>query len=123
MLIENRIKINGTDITDMIAYNGLKWSRNDVDGSNAGRNMLGTMIRDRVATKIRLDVTCRPLKEAEHHLLLNLIAPVTVTVMYEDPLQGLVQKTMYANNHASTFLIKHPDGQEFWECSFPLIEI
>lgn len=123
MLIESRIKINDTDITDMIAYNGLKWSRNDVDGPNAGRNMLGTMIRDRIATKIRLDVTCRPLKEAEHHLLLNLIAPVTVTVMYEDPLQGLVQKTMYANNHASTFLIKHPDGQEFWECSFPLIEI
>lgn len=85
--------------------------------------MLGTMIRDRIATKIRLDITCRPLKEAEHHLLLNLIAPVTVTVTYEDPLQGLVQKTMYANNHASTFLIKHPDGQEFWECSFPLIEI
>lgn len=33
MLIDSRIRIDGTDITDMVAYNGLKWSRNDVDGS------------------------------------------------------------------------------------------
>lgn len=37
MLIDRRVKIRNEsnqwiDITDMIAYNGLKWSRNDVDG-------------------------------------------------------------------------------------------
>ena len=87
--------------------------------------MLGTMIRDRIATKIRLDITCRPLKNAEHRTLLALISPVEVQVRYDDPLQGVVTKTMYANNHASTFLIKRPgaNGIEYWECSFPLIEI
>lgn len=87
--------------------------------------MQGTMIRDRIATKIRLDITCRPLKNTEHRTLLQLIAPVTVQVQYDDPLQGTVTKTMYANNHASSFLIKRPgvNGIEYWECSFPLIEV
>jgi len=90
--------------------------------------MLGTMIRDRIATKIRLDITCRPLTNTEHKTLLTLIAPVQIQVQYDDPLQGIVTKTMYANNHASTFLIKRAGtpghaGIEYWECSFPLIEI
>lgn len=34
MLINSRIIVDGTDITDLIAYNGFKWSRHDVDGPN-----------------------------------------------------------------------------------------
>lgn len=123
MLINSRIVIDGTDITDLVAFGGFKWSRNDIDAPNTGRTITGLMIRDRVATKIRLDITCRPLKSAEHSMLMQLIMPEYVQVTYDDPVDGLVTKTMYANNNSSTFLIKHPDDEEYWgSVTFPLVE-
>lgn len=140
MLIDTKIKVDGVDITPYIAYQGVSWSRNDVDGPNAGRTMSGLMIRDRVATKIRLDITCKPLKLDELRTLLNLILPVYVTVTYDDPMQGTVTKTMYANNNKAQFLFKRvqeypewyyichgetppPNETEYWaNITFPLIE-
>lgn len=138
MLIDTGIKINGTDITPYIAHQGVKWSRNDIDGVNAGRSISGLMIRDRVATKIRLDITCRPLKNDELRILLNLLLPEFVTVTYDDPMYGVVSKTMYANNNPATFLFKrefHPPEEwyichdsppqdfEYWtNVTFPLVE-
>lgn len=123
MLITTGITIDGNDITPAIAYQGVKWSRNDVDGPNAGRTMSGLMVRDRVATKIRLDITCRPLKLDELRFLLNLILPEFVQVTYEDPMYGLVTKTMYANNHSAQIYQHMSDDSEVWfNVSFPLIE-
>lgn len=140
MLIDTGIAINGTDITDYIAHQGVKWSRNDVDGPNAGRTMSGLMIRDRVATKIRLDITCRPLKNDELRILLNLLLPEFITVTYDDPMYGVVTKTMYSNNNPATFLFKRipntpelwwtchdpddiPESFEYWtNVTFPLVE-
>ena len=138
MLIDSKITIDGVDITPYIAYQGVQWSRNDVDGPNAGRTMSGLMIRDRVATKIRLDITCRPLKTDEPRTLLNLIYPEFVTVVYDDPMQGLVSKTMYANNNKAQFLQRYePEETDCqWICgkdpgepyerwfniTFPLVE-
>lgn len=123
MLLDSGLVIDGTDITDLIASGGFKWSRNDVDGPNAGRNINGRMIRDRISTKIRLDITCRIMTAEEHSNLMKLLMPDFVQVTYDDPVYGHTTKTMYANNHHSTFLIKHPSGVEFWNgVSFPLIE-
>lgn len=118
-----RVVINGFDITDYIAFQGLKWSRNDVDGSNAGRNLAGTMIRDRVATKIRWDISCRPLTSEEHTNLMNAILPEFVSVSISDPLYGDHSSVMYSNNHSSSYCIKYKNGVEYWhDISFPLIE-
>ena len=136
MLIDTGIKIDGTDITNMIAFQGVKWSRNDIDGPNAGRTMSGLMIRDRVATKIRLDITCRPLTSDDLNTLLNLILPEFVTVTYEDPMDGLVTRTMYANNNGAQFYMKktydlpewlwfaeNREPTEYWtDVTFPLVE-
>ena len=124
MLVDTGIKIDGTDITDYIAHQGVKWSRNDIDGVNAGRSISGLMIRDRVATKIRLDITCRPLKNDELRTLLNLLLPEFVTVTYDDPMYGVVSKTMYANNNPAEFLFPRPgDTVEYWDnVTFPLVE-
>lgn len=112
------------DITDFVAYQGLKWQRNDIDGPNAGRNMAGTMIRDRVATKIRLDITCRPLYLNELRTLLNLIQPVTISVRYDDPMMGMREATMYSNNNPAGYCQKYPNGLEYWHgITFPLIEV
>lgn len=139
MLIDTGIKIDGTDITNLIAYGGVSWKRNDVDGPNTGRTQSGLMVRDRIATKIRLDITCRPMTYEELQGLLNLISPVFVEVTYDDPQYGVVTKTMYANNNeAQVYGMKkahysewqwfmpgysNPKKTEYWQgIKFPLIE-
>lgn len=124
MLISTGISIDGTDITNLIAYQGVQWKRNDIDGPNAGRTLSGLMIRDRVSTKIRLDITCRQLTLPEVRMLLNLLMPEFVSVTYDDPMDGLVTRTMYANNNTAQFLFaRENDTKEWWDgVSFPLVE-
>lgn len=122
MLISTGITIDGTDITNLIAYQGVQWKRNDIDGPNSGRTLSGLMIRDRVATKIRLDITCRPLNGTELNQLLNLILPEFVSVTYDDPMDGHVTRTMYANNNGVQFMLSR-NTYEYWNnITFPLVE-
>lgn len=123
MVIQSQVSINGTDITNYIAENGIKWTRNDLDGPNAGRTLSGLMIRDRVAIKIKLQITCKDLNGTQLATVLNLIEPVFVQVTYEDPLYGNVTKTMYSNNNAATLGSVDTSGVRRWNSiSFPLIE-
>lgn len=112
------------DITPYVFYGGIKWQRSDVDAPKSGRNLEGTMMRGRVATKIRLDVTCRPLENSEASLILSLIMPEWVQVRYYDPQVGaVVQKKMYSNNNPASYLMKQKSGRELWSgITFPLIE-
>ena len=117
-------RIGNVDITPYVAYNGLKWQRSDLDAPKSGRTLDGLMHRSRVASKIRLDITCRPLLGNEASIVLNAIYPEWVTVTYTDPMDGReVTKTMYSNNNPASFLIKKRDGREYWGgITFPLIE-
>ncbi len=115
--------IDGVDYTDTIAAGGLKWQRNDIDGPNAGRNKSGTMIRDRIATKMRTDWKCRPLPGPRNRQLLQALTPEFVTVTYDDPQDGAATRVMYANNLTSEFLMRRPDGTDWWQnTQFPLVE-
>ena len=112
------------DITEYIAFGGLKWSRNDVDSPDTGRTLDGIMHRGRVSTKIRLDITCHPLKANELAIVLNLILPEYIYVRYDDPMYGNVVKHMYSNNNPASYCILKPDGTEYWsDITFPLIEV
>lgn len=118
------LTINGIDMVPYIAYGGLKWQRNDVDDPETGRDMSGIMHRGRVATKIRLDVTCRLLTATELATVLNTIYPEYVSVTYDDPMLGTVTKTMYANNNPAVYQLRKNDGTEWWSgVTFPLIEV
>lgn len=117
------VTVNGVDITPYIANKGLKWQRSDVEAPDSGRTLDGLMHRGRVATKIRLDITCRPLTSSEASVVLNAIYPEFVTVLYNDPMYGTVTKTMYSNNNPASFLLRRADGTEWWDgITFPLIE-
>ena len=117
------LTINGVDMMPYIFRQGFKWQRSDLDAPDSGRTLDGVMHRGRVATKIRLDITCRPLKQSEANIVLNAIYPEWVSVTYTDPMLGLVTKRMYSNNNPATFLVKHKDGTEWWGgITFPLIE-
>lgn len=116
--------VDGIDLTPYIAYGGLKWQRNDIDDPDTGRDMAGLMHRGRVATKIRLDVTCRLLKQNEIAVVLNALLPEYVNVTYDDPMLGRVTKRMYANNNPAVFQIKKRNGDEYWSgVEFPLVEV
>ena len=120
-----RVSIDGTDITKYIAFGGLKWQRADVDAADSGRTLDGVMHRGRVATKVRIDVTCRPLTSVEASTVLNLIQPEYVSVQYYDPRDGLVTRKMYSNNNPASYLIKrHNEARSLWGgITFPLIEV
>lgn len=117
------LEIDGVNIVPYIAYGGVQWQRSDLDGTDAGRDLDGKLRRNRVATKVRLDITCRPLKTSEAQIVLNAIMPEWVSVKYTDPQAGEVTKKMYANNNPASYMMKKPDGTEWWAgITFPLIE-
>lgn len=116
-------RIDGVDIMPYIKYKGMKWTRNDIDSANAGRTLSGLMNRGRVTSKIKLEITCRPLLQHEIQLILNLIYPEYVTVEYVDPRLGERRTQFYSNNVPATFCILKPDGTAYWDdVSFPLVE-
>ncbi len=107
----------------LLAEDGIQWTRFDVEAPDTGRTLDGLMHRGRVASKIRLDLTCRPLKTSEAMQVLNAIYPEYVTVRYHDPQDGLVTRTMYSNNIPAICATVYPDGSALWEgLTFPLIE-
>ena len=118
------LTVNGIDMTPYIAYQGFKWQRNDVDGPDAWRSMDSTMHRERISTKIRLDITCRPLYANEAKIVLTAIMPEYVRVTYYDPQEGqIVTKVMYSNNNPASFCHHYPSGKELWHgITFPLVE-
>lgn len=117
----------GGSAVDMVKYvahdDGFKWTRYDIDSPNTGRTLDGLMHRGRVATKIRLDIKCRPLTATELSTVLNAILPEYVSVTYSDPMLGTVTKTMYSNNNPSVYAFKDQANVEWWDgITFPLVE-
>lgn len=118
------LEIDGVDIVPYIGYGGIKWQREDIDGPGAGRDMTGYLRRNRVATKRRIDVTCRLLTSKEANIVLSAVMPEWVKVRYYDVEEGrIVTRTMYSNNNPASYQILKPDGTEYWTgITFPLIE-
>ena len=118
-----RFTVNGVNLLNYIAEDGIKWTRFDVEAPDTGRTLDGVMHRGRVASKVRLDITCRPLKTSEAMAVLRAIIPEYVTVRYIDPQDGSVTKTMYSNNIPTIFATVNPAGTAIWKgLTFPLIE-
>lgn len=111
------------DITPWIAWQGLTFSRNDVDSPNAGRDMSGYMHRGRVAVKEKMNVKTIPLKSDECNVLYDLLLPETIYVRVNPHPETNGSKTfyMYSNNVQTTF-VSNVGGVERKTMSFPLIE-
>lgn len=118
------LKINGTEIAGYIKIDGFQWQRNDLDGSGAGRSVTGLAIRDLIATKIRLDCTCRELTGAERATLEGLLfAAEFLTVTCDDSIFRGSSRTMYCNSMSSGFSRRKANGTEYWkDCKFVLVE-
>lgn len=127
MVIMTPVTINGTDITDYIAFRGVKWSYRYVNGKNTGVTLAGVTQLDVLATKSDLNITCVPLSYADVQTLLAAISGASVSVTYDDPLLGTVTKTMHPSGQKADFLNETSqdlDAQMMWDgISFKLEEL
>jgi hypothetical protein len=113
------------DITPMIAWQGLTFSRNDVEAPDAGRTMDGTMHRGRVASKEKMEIKTVQLTKAQVSALETLLFPETIQVRVTPyPRTNAAHTmTMYSNNVKATYIIHRANGEDLQSLSFPLVEI
>ena len=118
------LKINGAEIASVIKIDGFQWQRNDLDGSGAGRSVTGLAIRDLIATKIRLDCTCRELSGPARTALESILfASEFLTVTCDDAIFRGQARTMYCSSMSSGFSRRKQDGTEYWkDTKFVLVE-
>lgn len=120
--MEAVFKIGGHDFTDLLLEGGVKWSRNDIDGSNAGRTQDGVMHRDRVDTKVKLELSIRRVTTEQMIELNAALEPQYVDVTYLDPQDGVVTRTFYGSSVSSSIL-RTSGGKTYWTgTTFNLIE-
>ena len=67
-------------------------SRNDLDADGSGRDVqTGTMVRTRIATKMKVDLKFLTLEEDVHKQLLDDISPVFCYMQIINPVTGAAQ--------------------------------
>ena len=112
------------DITPWIAWQGLTFSRNDVDAPNAGRDMAGYMHRGRVSVKEKMNVQTVQLTRAQSSYLQSILYPETIQVRVTPypRTNGPYTMSMYTNNVKTTYVIHRENGEDLQSLSFPLIE-
>lgn len=113
------------DITPLIAWQGLTFSRNDVDAPDAGRDMSGYMHRGRVAVKEKMNIQTIQLTRAQVSWLQTLLYPQSIQVRVTPyPLTNAAHTmSMYTNNVKATYVIHRHNGEDLQSLSFPLIEL
>ena len=110
--------------TPWIKYQGLTFSRNDVDAPDAGRDMSGYMHRGRVASKEKMNISTVQLTRAQSARLQSLLFPETILVRVNPYPRTNDSQTfyMYSNNVSTQYVIHRENGEDLQELSFPLIE-
>lgn len=121
--IWNEATSEWVDITPWIAYQGLSFSRNDVDSPNAGRDMSGYMHRGRVSSKEKIEVKTVQLDNTQIEFLHELLYPETISVRVTPlPRTGeAAVLSMYSNNVKTDYVICRGD-HDLMSVSFPLVE-
>ena len=111
-------------IVPYIKYQGMKYSRNDVDGSNAGRTINDAlMIRDRLATKAKWNIETIPLKASVAQMIENLLMPEFFNVRTDYGTPGTTKTyEVYSNNVNRNAVIWRDDGSYYVTLTFPIVE-
>ena len=122
--IYDTVNSEWVDITPYIAWQGLTFSRNDVDAPDAGRDMSGTMHRGRVAVKEKMNVQTVQLTRAQSSMIQTLLYPETIQVRVTPyPLTNAAQTlSVYSNNVKTSYVIHRENGEDLQSLTFPLIE-
>lgn len=116
---------NWIDITPIIAWQGLTFSRNDIDSWDAGRDMAGLMHRGRIGVKEKMNIQTVQLTRQQSADLQTLLYPETIQVRVTPYPRTNAAHTMsmYTNNVKTTYVIHRENGEDLQSLSFPLIEL
>ena len=107
------LKVNGVFIQDP---SSMEYQRYDLDSEEgSGRNQQGLMLRDRVATKVKLVCKFPPLKSKDLSILMKAIDDVFFTLEYPDAYTG-ERRSMkcYAGDRTAPMYTCHT-GEILWE--------
>lgn len=94
------------------APKSLKVSIQDIDGQTT-RTAAGTMTRDRITVKRKLECEWGPLSSNEIQTILNAIAGEFFTASYPDPQFGQVEKVFYCGDRSMPIYSFHPKFNAF----------
>ena len=124
MTVEISDGSNWVNITPMIKFGGITFSRNDVEAPDAGRTLDGIMHRGRVAVKEKVEISTIPLTKSQIASLETLLYPETIQVRINPYPQTNASKVMdmYSNNVKTTYII-HRSNDEIQSVTFPLVEV
>ena len=120
----NGVPLDGRSLPEP-AHGGATFSVQDIDSAETGRNQEGTMIRERVATKIKWQFTFPPLSREMGSAILNAVSGVTIEFTYPDPFlpTGTTTKTCYVGDRTAP-AYSMADNMPIWEnIAFSVIEI
>lgn len=116
--------IGDIDFLPYIAFQGLTWTKNDLNSNNSGRTLDGIYHRGKIADKVELKVDIRPLTTQDANIVLNAINDETIVVKYTDPREGLVVKNMFCESLPASYMQLDENGVEWWNgISFTLTEV
>lgn len=88
------ISINGVEISTPKSFS---LDIMDIDGET-NRNLNGDLLRDRIATKRKIECEWPPLTQSEMSILLKAVSDVFFEVTFPDPQEGMCTKTMYVGD-------------------------
>ena len=114
-----------TDITSLIAWQGLTFSLNSIDAPDAGRDMTGFMHRGMVAIKEKMNIQTIQLTKAQVASLFTFFVKDSFYVRITPyPRTNAAQILhVYTNNVKTTYVIHRSSGEDLQSLSFPLIEL
>lgn len=114
-----------TDITPLIAWQGLTFSLNSVDAPDAGRDMSGFMHRGMIAIKEKMNIQTIQLTRAQVASLFAFLQLAAFYVRVTPYPNTNAAKTLhvYTNNVKTTYIIHRQSGEDLQSLSFPLIEL
>lgn len=104
---------------------GASFSIEAIDGSGAGRNQEGTVIRDLIAQKIKWQLTFAPCTSSQLANLLSLINGETFSFTYPNPVTGTSSTgSFYVGARSAPVCLCDSNGNILWDnLSFNVIEI
>lgn len=89
--------LNGVSVK---APKSLKVSIQDIDGQTT-RTAAGTMVRDRITVKRKIECEWSALSQTEIAQILNAIASEFFSVSYPDPIKGQSTGTFYSGDRSA----------------------
>lgn len=105
------LKINGVAVA---TPKSLSVEVMDLD-AESGRNANGSLIRDRIAVKRKINAEWPAMSMSEMSTLLQAVTGVFFEVEYPDPLEGaMLTKTFYVGDRSTPVAIVR-NGQVLWE--------